>query len=99
MSGCAFFVIKVLDTELLGQVSQRTESLSSARPGGISFDATSMSVVMIAGGGGAEASTAGVPPPSKPRTSRAAAPAAIAATHKIAIRVTFMGWRSFAYQI
>src|SRR5437764_3701063 len=88
MSGCDVLVMKLFDTAVFGHASQRTKPASSACPGVMSLDATSTS--MVVAGGGSEACDAGVPPPTMPRTSNAAAPAAMAATPNMAIRVTFM---------
>src|SRR5262245_9129224 len=93
MSACSSLVMKLSGTDEIGHESQRTEPTSSLRPGGIVVDATSTSLVI--GGGGADASTGAGAPPSIPLTSSAAAPAAIAATPRTAIRATFMGSCSF----
>ena len=87
-SGSVCLMMNAVDTALFGHASQRTKPASSACPGVMSLEATSTSTVIA--GGGALACDAGVPPPNMPLTSSAAAPAAMAATPNMAIRVTFM---------
>jgi hypothetical protein len=73
----------------VGHLCQRTIVLFSLCPGWIADEATSTSLIEIAGAGLAAA--AGVPPPNRLRASNAAAPAAIAATARMSIRGIFMG--------
>jgi len=86
-------VMKVESTEDFGQACQRTRLPVTAVPGWISLAATRTSVV--ATGGGVSAADLDVPPPSNPRTSKAAAPAASAASTRMTTRERFMGSGSF----